>query len=244
MSPSLNRILATTVAAMVLATSPATTRAQDGTVRGVVADSTGAPIGDADVSIVALHQLTRTDAQGRFMFTKLPRGEHEVTVRRLGYMPEMVKVIINELAYSYNITLSRQATTIAGVDVNEVRMKGRGIEEFYRRRSRGAGGNFFTRDDIQKRNARRTTDVIRGTPGITFVRGGIRFLSARGQCTPVIWLDGQSVEGMELDNIPVTDIEGIELYSGPSTVPMQFAQKWAKEACGTIVVWTRIPGTP
>ena len=42
----------------------------------------------------------------------------------------------------------------------------------------------------------------------------MRFTGKR-QCTPAIWLDGQEVRDMELDNIPVTDIEGMELYSGP-----------------------------
>jgi hypothetical protein len=230
--------------AALLAGAPAEVRAQDGTVRGVVSDTTGAPIADADISIVELHQLTRTDGQGRFIFTRLPRGEHEVTVRKLGFNPETVKIIVNDMAYSYNVSLSRQAVVLDGVDVNEAMTRGRGIEEFYRRRTRGTGGQFFTREDIAKRNARRTTDVIRGTPGIRFVGGGIRFQSAKGQCTPIIWLDGQPVQNMELDNIPVGDVEGIELYSGPSTVPMQFSQKWSKDACGTIVLWTRIPGKP
>jgi hypothetical protein len=155
-----------------------------------------------------------------------------------------VKVIVNDMAYSYNITLRRQGTMIGGMEITETEKRGRGLEEFYRRRARGTGGKFFTRDDIQKRNAKRTTDVIRGTPGIRFVGSGIRFQSAKGQCIPLVWLDGQPVENMELDAIPVTDVEGIELYSGPSTVPMQFSQKWSKDACGTIVVWTRIPGKP
>jgi hypothetical protein len=240
----LSGLIAPLIAAAALAGMPEMMRAQDGTVRGVVSDTTGAPISDADISIVELHQLARTDAQGRFTFTRLPRGEHEVTVRHLGFNPETVKIIVNDMAYSFNVTLTRQAVVLDGVDVNEAMTRGRGIEEFYRRRSRGTGGQFFTRDDITKRNAKRTTDVIRGTPGIRFVGGGIRFQSAKGSCTPVIWLDGQPVYNMELDNIPVGDVEGIELYSGPSSVPMQFSQKWSKDACGTIVLWTRIPGRP
>jgi hypothetical protein len=75
------------------------------------------------------------------------------------------------------------------MDVTETDTRNRRLEDFNRRRSRGTGGKFFTRDDIQKRNAKRTTDVIRGTPGIRFVGDGIRFQSSKGQCIPVIWLD-------------------------------------------------------
>ena len=47
---------------------------------------------------------------------------------------------------------------------------------------------------------------------------------------------------MELDNIPVNDIEGMEVYSGPSETPMQFSHHASRMDCGAIVIWTRIPG--
>jgi hypothetical protein len=246
------RILtAVAVTACLLAAAPAA--AQDGTVRGVVKDSAGKAIGDADVSIVELHQLTRTDDKGNFIFTRLARGEHEVMIRRLGFKPEVIKVMVNDLAFSYDVTMTPQAAVLAAMETNasEARLA-RGLEDFYRRRARGTGGTFFTREEILKRNASRTSEVLRNTPGIRVVRGrtgnGVRFTQAssskRNDCIPVVWLDGQEVQGMEIDDISVTDIEAIELYSGPSTTPMQFSQKWAKDACGTIVVWTRIPGTP
>ena len=40
---------------------------------------------------------------------------------------------------------------------------------------------------------------------------------------------------------PPGDIEGIELYSGPSSTPMQFASSDGK-TCGTVVIWSRPPG--
>ena len=53
--------------------------AQEGVLRGTVADSSGAPIEAADVAIVALHQLTRTDDRGRFALTGLPLEEVELS---------------------------------------------------------------------------------------------------------------------------------------------------------------------
>jgi hypothetical protein len=46
---------------------------------------------------------------------------------------------------------------------------------------------------------------------------------------------------MEIDEIPLNDIEGIELYNGPSTTPAEFWQANGSQ-CGTIVVWSRLPG--
>ncbi len=225
-----------------------TLHAQEGTVRGTVVDSAGKPIADADVAILRLHQLTRTDREGRFIFGKLPRGEHELVVRHIGFSPESLKVAVNDLAYSYEVTLRSDAAAIEGVTVSASEMRLRlGIEDFYRRRVRGNGGTFYTRDDILARNARRTSDVIRSTAGIRFIRtrngSGIRFVgSDRRECIPVIFLDGQETHGMEIDDISVSDVEGIELYNGPSTTPMIFSARSSKDACGTIVVWTRIPG--
>ncbi len=222
--------------------------AQEGTVRGTVADSLGKPIADADVAILRFHQLTRTDRDGRFTLTKLPRGEHELVVRHIGFSPESIMVAVNDLAYNYEVTLRADATLIEGVTVSAGEMRLRlGIEDFYRRRVRGSGGAFYTRDDILARNARRTSDVIRSTAGIRFVRtrngSGIRFVgSDRRECIPVIFIDGQETHGMEIDDISVNDVEGIELYNGPSTTPMIFSSRSSKDACGTIVVWTRIPG--
>lgn len=221
-------------------------RAQDGVIRGRVTDSAGVAIADADIAIVEVHALTRTNAEGRFTLTKIPTGEHEISVRRLGYKPETVKAVVGDMSYSYDVTMMAQAATLDGVE-SRAEMKLRlGIEEFYRRRARGAGGAYFTRDEIIKRNARRTSDVLTNSPGLRVVNGrggtGVRF-NAKRQCTPSLWLDGQEVHNMEVDAIPVSDIEGMEVYTGPSTVPMQFSHGWSGTDCGTIVIWTRIPGS-
>ncbi|HEY4139056.1 MAG TPA: carboxypeptidase regulatory-like domain-containing protein [Casimicrobiaceae bacterium] len=222
--------------------------AQDGVVRGRVTDSAGVAIQDADVSIIEVHALTRTNAQGQFTLSKVPPGEHEVSVRRLGYRPTMIKAIVGDMAYSYDIVMPVQAAVLNGVDVSAEDMRLRlGIEDFYRRRARGAGGLFFTRAEIAQRGARRTTDILNNSAGLSVVNGrggsGLRFTGKR-QCTPSIWLDGQEVRNMEVDNIPVTDIEGMEIYSGPSTTPMQFSHETSRTDCGAVVIWTRIPGTP
>lgn len=244
----LTRHLHSLLAAGVMAASVAATAlAQDGAVRGRVTDSAGVAIADADVAIVEIHALTRTDGQGRFTLSKVPRGEHELSVRRLGYQPTTVKTVVGDMEYSYDVTMSQQAAVIDAVNVNADLKLRLGIEDFYRRRARGSGGVFFTRTEIAARNAHRTSDVLRTTPGLRIVTGrggtGVRFNGKR-QCAPAIWLDGQEVRNMEIDAIPVTDVEGMELYSGPSTTPMQFSHGWSGSDCGAIVVWTRIPGTP
>jgi hypothetical protein len=226
--------------------------AQDGVVRGVVVDTAGAPVSGADVAIATIHRLTRSDSLGRFELPRMASGTYELSVRRLGFVPQSLDVVVSSaMSYAYRVVLEIQATELAGVSVSAADARLRlGIEDFYRRRARGGGGSYFTRDEILARHAKRTSDVLRTTPGVRLVRTrsgqGVRFVggsSLRRECVPEVWLDGQLARGLEVDQVNVTDIEAMEVYSGPSTTPMQFSHAQSRDACGVIVIWTRIPGS-
>jgi hypothetical protein len=228
---------------------PSLSGAQQGMLRGVVVDSLGAPIRDADVGIIALRRLTRTDDQGRFALAKLPAGRTEVSVRRLSYQPRLIHLMVTDGSDSVVVTMVAHAAVLSTIDVSASQKRRReGIEEFHRRRIRGTGV-YITRDEILARGSMQTSDVLRNQPGIRFVRTrgvqGVRFTSssiARRECMPMIWLDGQKAPGFEVDDVPASDIEGIELYNGPATTPMQFSQGSGYSTCGTIVIWSRNPG--
>jgi Carboxypeptidase regulatory-like domain/TonB-dependent Receptor Plug Domain len=225
--------------------------AQTGGVRGLVLDSTQAPVPEVAVAVVAAHQVTRTDQQGRFSLSKLPPGDVEFSIRRIGFQPATLKRTIpaNDVD-TFTVVLAELPQALDAMSVTE-RHHRQGVEEFYFRRAQGLSGVFFTRDDISNQRASTPSDLMRTTPGVRLVRvgsgKGVRFPGntgiRRGDCQPVVWLDGQSAPGMELDDIPLHDIEGIELYRGVSNTPGQFWRAGASQ-CGAIVVWTRVPGTP
>jgi hypothetical protein len=225
--------------------------AQGVTVRGVVMDSSHSPVPQVAVAVVAAHQVTRTDSLGRFTLTKLPAGDVEISLRRIGYEPAILRrKLPADGVDSLTVMLVELPQVMDAMSVTE-RHRRQGVEDFYFRRARGLGGVFFTRDEIGAQRASTPSDLMRTTPGVRLVNlphgKGIRFTSTtgmrRGDCQPVVWLDGQSAPGMELDDIPLNDIEGIELYRGASTTPGQFWRSGASQ-CGAIVVWTRVPGTP
>jgi hypothetical protein len=233
-----------------LALWAAPARAQHGTLRGAVRDSVGAPIANADVGIVALRRLTRTDEQGRFEFSKVPHGKTELSVRRLSYEPRTVNVVVaaDPGDSLFIVTLLAHPAFLNAVNVTKGEVRQREmIEDYYRRVTRGVG-QYITRGDIEKRWGGTPSDLLRSTPGVRMVRvasgKGIRFPTTsinRRDCAPMIWVDGQRAPGMEIDDITLGDIEGIELYSGPSTTPMQFSQAQGANSCGTIVIWSRPP---
>jgi hypothetical protein len=220
------------------------------TLSGLVRDSAGTPVVGADVAIVALKLLVHTDDRGRFLLTKVAPGDLELSVRRLGFQPTTIQLTVASASSdSVEVVLEPQVAILSGVEVSERDMrKMLWIEDFYRRRVSGMG-KYVTRDEIEARHAVRLSDAVRNVPGIVFVRtrggNGIRFASApttRRDCVPQIFMDGVRMANIELDEISARDVEGVELYHGPSTTPMRFSQG-ALSSCGTIVIWTRVPGT-
>jgi hypothetical protein len=229
---------------------PGSALAQRSGLHGIVTDSAGKPVADADVGIVAHRKLTRTDEQGRFSFSKVPLGPVELSVRRLSYRPVTVNLVLTDVrADTLRVTLVAHPAVLTSVEVSAVEIRRRVyVEDFYRRRVQGLG-TYVTREDIEKRWGGAPSDMLRNTPGIRFVRvvgggKGVRFPNTsinRRDCAPMIWVDGQKAPGMEIDEIVLADIEGIELYNGPATTPLQFSQGQSSNTCGTIVVWSRPP---
>ena len=225
--------------------------AQKSGLKGVVRDSTGAPVPEADVSILAAHLLTRTDNAGGFVLPRVEAGPIELYVRRLGFVPLTVQVDVKPNANdSLVVVMAMQALELPGVAIDEQTKRHLlWVEDFYRRRAKGIGGTFFTREDIEARHTSRLSDVLRDAPGVRFVRSrggsGIRFDSPanfRRDCVPQYFVDGQRVPNIEIDDLPARDVEGVELYAGPSSTPTQF-QQGAVTSCGTVVIWSRVPGT-
>jgi carboxypeptidase family protein/TonB-dependent receptor-like protein len=240
------------MSAALLAAVPADVCAQRNALSGTVLDTAGAPIIRADVSVAAVRQLVQTDDRGRFYVPRLPDGDVEVMVRRLGYEPQrLFFVFVPDSAQSVTIIMQPNAKLLNAIEVSTTELRRRlWIEDFYRRRAHGIG-TYIVREDIEKRQSLVPTDILRNTPGIRFVRvrgsnRGVRFNASstgRRDCMPMIWVDGQKAPGLEIDDVTLNDIEGIELYNGPSTTPMQFSQGQSSFTCGTIVIWSRVPGS-
>lgn len=234
-----------------LAFAAPTAHAQSVLLRGIVTDSAGNAIRDADVGIVSLRRLTRTDPNGLFTFSGLRRGDIELSVRRIGYHATYLNVSITPSNLdTLRVMLRPKVHELSSVNVTASEARRReGIEDFHRRRVRGIG-NFITLEEIRKRESGTTTDLLRSVPGLRVVRlrdggKGVRFPATSimpRDCKPMVWIDGQKAPGLEVDQVPFRDIEGIEVYSGPSTTPMQFSQAASSYSCGTIVIWSRQPG--
>ena len=215
---------------------------------GRVRDSTGAPIEGATVETSGA--ATRTDVLGAFQLWTRGIDTATLTVRRFGYAP--VRTLLAARGGAWDtvvVELNAIPRVLAPVDVKQsATRRALGLREFESRRAMGLG-LFITRDEIAARNSMRPSDALRSVRGVNLVRlrngsYGVRFsqyMATRPACAPDLWIDGQLARGMEIDDLTANDIEAMELYESWATVPFQFSQGSAVP-CGTIVLWTRVPG--
>lgn len=248
------RMLALTVACVPFLTMPAVAQDSDPTVTlsGRVVDASGRGVANAEILIAGTDGSIRSDGDGRFRISGLDAGARTITARRLGFAPATKTAMLLPGDRVVELVLPAFPYRLAAVTVRGAQRPKRfdpRMDEFLKRRARGGGGTFVTREEIEKMQARQMTDLFRLAPGFRATRdrrSGSR-VSARGNgtnCRMRMYLDGMGVEMLEnnLDlMVRVQDVEAVEFYRGVSTAPAEFSgvDFRGDASCGVVVVWTR-----
>jgi hypothetical protein len=135
-------------------------------------------------------------------------------------------------------TGSPAAQALPGVAVTAEPMVARRFADFERRRATGRG-QYLTRAALDSLQAYTLQDALRGLRGVTFACAGsacrAQMVRAPLGCSPEYVVD-ERVDNTFGPLIPIRDIQGIEVYSGVSDVPGEFAGR--NSGCGVIVIWT------
>ena len=217
---------------------------------GLVKDSLGHAIAGAEVRSRGNVVVAFSDDSGRFHVAAMPVGARGVFVRRLGFAPSRVPITPSAgTTDSVRVTLRAIPAYLPAVEVVDPHdsLSRKVLAEFWARRARGFG-KFVTRDEIEEKGASRFVDIVRavssvtvqnyrGRPEIRFRGGG---LASTRDCPPQYWLDGMPLQNGSADEFTPDNVEAIELYASPATTPPQFNTRNA--TCGTVVVWSRLPG--
>lgn len=223
--------------------------AQRGVVKGVVKDDLGKPIESVEVSVPTASVSVRTDSAGQFTLSSLGSGSTDFSFRRLSYAPVVLTVIVpRDDTTEVDITLTVVAQRLKGMIVQEDADHLRQLDGFETRRKQGYG-HFITRSQIEQRSPGLLSDMVRMVPGAMLVpsehgRVVLRFArNGRTGCPPQFFIDGVQAAGFNIDDMPVSDVEGVELYSGSATLPPEFNKVTSTVICGAVLIWTRIPGS-
>jgi len=118
-----------------------------GTLTGALLDwSSNAPISGAIVRLPAVGREALSDARGRFRFTEVPRGEHQVEIEHLAYGTRGHPVEVrSDRDPELEIRVPHEAIAIEGV---EVTVRSASVEH---RRRTGTRVDLMTRSDIEER---------------------------------------------------------------------------------------------
>ena len=215
-------------------------------VSGVVLDATGVPIVGANVSIAGTPVTTTTDDKGQFHLTIPLAGPQKIAVRRLGFQPVFsdVTAVAGQTLHDLTIRMTAAPGMLNPVLVSATRgaYSGR-LAGYYQRLERRSSGYFISREQIDKKSYRSLSQLLRNVPGINafpLKTGGSAVRIRERQCRPLVWLDGVPMPAAEvdLDAFPVSTLHGIEVYSGSSATPQDFATS-GSTTCGSIVLWSR-----
>jgi hypothetical protein len=184
-------------------------------------------------------------------------------VRRIGYVPRRLAV---PLSVSTEIDLGTVLLKAVATQLDRITVEAEEmafyphLADFYRRRNLGLAGFFLTREQIERANARKTSNLVersvkvktdcndtgnsrwqKGAPFDCTARNSRPQGSSLGggqvgveNCEMTVWLDGARTD-LRIDEIPVRTIAALEVYSGPATTPAAFGSGH----CGVVAIWTR-----
>lgn len=214
--------------------------AQEGTasiVGRLVDRQSRTPIGGATVVLVGTGATTSSDSAGRFRYTGLVPGAHQLEVRAIGYAQTVWWVRVGAGEQTGVFELDAEPYELPGVAVEAHGL----LAGFERRRELGMG-HFFTRAEIEQRHATTLSQLMRGVPGVqTSCRQGSCVIqmsrSPRG-CRPEYYLDGFPGSFAVGPDFPLMGVYGIEVYRTASETPIEFRKPELR--CGVVVIWSGV----
>jgi hypothetical protein len=232
----------------VLLASASAAGAQQGTIRGRVVDkSTSVGLPRVEIVLLSDSRQVTTDSSGQYLFVALPAGSVRLLVRAPSFPATQVIIDLSigqELEHTIVLDSTAAARSAAqslpGMIVTAPVPVDRRLIDFERRRRTGRG-HYLARADIEKSGASSVHDAVRPLRGVAVDCGGgmgcfVRMVRAPMQCKPDYVVD-RRVDNQFGPSTPIRDIEALEVYTGPSDVPGEFAG-WTA-GCGVIVIWTR-----
>lgn len=240
-------------------------------VTGRALDEAGLGIPDATVSLFALDSAAvagagsliaraRSDSIGNFRLARLPLGEHEVVVQRIGYrmLRHRVQLYAGDTT-RIMFTVPRVPTSLGEIRITETRLPQSASLLAVQQRQRAGFGVHLTEDEItgrptitsvfnSLRGVRLATNVDNDLPGLYPGDGGFGYWVATvprrvrrnnklfGECALTLYVDGFRWSYSDLASVLPSELVAVEVFTSVSQVPPQYTVR--DGACGAVLVWT------
>jgi hypothetical protein len=257
-------VAAVAIAGAALPASSQVTGNVSGTVRDLASEH---PVASARVDLLDQRGRRVTtvlsDSAGEFRFGNVQRGEYSLRASALGFreVTTPALAVVDSVTVVVIVRLAADAVALAPLEVvtrpaplhRNVMVAG-----LLERQRRGMGGAILLREQLEERQPPQLTDLLRTMGSFTVLSGrggefGGTVWNNRAQCQPSVFIDGRIVfessnatdeEGAwrgsaydAINSVHWTEVEGVEVYSGVSTLPAIFSG--SRSGCGVIAIWTR-----
>jgi hypothetical protein len=225
---------------------PAAAQAAAGStlVVGVADAETGAALEGAEVVLMKLFRIGRTNSMGEATIREVARGTQRVRVRRRGYAPSEIDLAVVGDTTGAVFRLQRTATQLGAVNVDAEWIPPR-MRDVDTRRRQGIG-RFLTAADLAQdadrdftlamstRFAGLTTFI--GTSGNRVLGSMSATMSGIAACPVMIYLDDIEMPAEETHTIRTWDLAIVEYYRA-TQVPARYRTKSYK--CGVLLLWSK-----
>ena len=199
----------------------------------------GTPVSDAEVTLLddggdALRSSV-TDSAGLFGFPVDEAASYSVRIEHLGYRTVTSRTfrVGSEERLDLELRLGREA-----IPLQPLVVRGRDdavathAPEYYQRSTRNhrlGRGRILSRDDLDPLGDRTVREALSEKM--------MHFTNHGYPCEPDIYWNGLETPAWD---VPVTDVEGIEVYRGASQVPSRYQRDRNATDCGVVLVWSVI----
>ena len=209
--------------------------------------------------------MTFSDSSGRFVLTAPEPGSYYVSARRLGYAPDFKGPYGLKVGHAVNVEfyMRELAFTLDPLNVTAEAVDQFLEDVGFNHRKKDNRGYVMDREEIEKRlgSVADAAQLLSVVPGLEIVEGlsnrvgGSLIRISRvagaslGGCDakgPRIWVDGFLIDtqnlSLELQLYAISQVVqpeavyAIEVYRGPSQVPIQYGGP--RSMCGVILIWT------
>ena len=235
-----------------------------GRLTGIVADTTGRPVGTADVRLDTAGWRHVSD-NGAFTMLHVTPGRHLLVVRSPGFAVDSLHFSLDPGESMALTAVVHRLTALASINVAAHADTARPLiasghdwmEGFADRKAHNNGGTFLDQTALDRKGAMRMTEVLRTVPGVRLLPVQNEYgadddkivmrgtSTVDGQSCPIqYYFDGHPFdESDDIDRlISPHQVAAMEIYPGASQVPEQF--KGPHALCGVIVIWTKSEGSP
>jgi hypothetical protein len=211
-----------------------------GSISGVVLDAAGLPETDVRVILPGRPEV-RTDAEGRFVLSRVPAGTRQIEVLAIGAAPTIAVADVTPGA-STAVVVSLPKIVTLGPSVTRARRNTRTFAvEFAERRKMGFA---YTRDSTELVKYDAFVNALRDVPSM-IVQYSWSMLTVSvpngkgGFCAPDVVIDGAGAAFGHLADLATKEVAALEVYTRAAHIPAQLIHAGIQPQCGMILVWTK-----